>query len=185
MYHCCGCLLATANAGCGNHTRISIPQQGWQAGQQILCAGQLAGQAIAHPDGHAGCFFITAYHLKVVVERGHLIHLGHGNIHLFGQRHQMAVMQAAVSVIELVQVLNQQIAPVPFDWFDTDQRTHFTNRNVVRLASLEFAFALDALTQLVHSSNGYCFDFIDFAGMCRMVHSRWQRRCVVGTPPEG
>jgi len=33
-------------------------------------------------------------------------------VHQLGQRHQVAVVQAAVGVVEPVQVLDQQVAPV-------------------------------------------------------------------------
>ena len=170
MHHRRRCLLTPANTRRSNNACVLVAQQGRQSGQQILRPRQLAGQTVTHPYRHTWCRLITTDHLEVVIKRGHFIHFSHGNIHLFGQRHQVPVMQAAVSVVELVQVLNQQIAPVPVVWLEANQRTDFTHRNIICLAPLEFAFALDTLTHLIHSSDGYCLDFIDFAGLGRMVH---------------
>ena len=83
----------------------------------------------------------------MVVKSGHLIDLGHGNVHLFGQCHQVAVMQTAVGVVEHMQQLNQQVTPVRPR---SDQGADFSHRRVVGLAPLELAFTADALAHIVH-----------------------------------
>src|SRR4051812_43877496 len=45
------------------------------------------------------------------VERGDLIHLGHGQAHLGGERREMACVQAPVMVLQEMQVLDQKVAP--------------------------------------------------------------------------
>ena len=59
----------------------------------------------------------------------------------------MAVVQAAVSVVELVQVFDQQITPVGRQ---PHQRLYLSNGHVIRLAPLEFALATNALAQIVY-----------------------------------
>ncbi len=45
------------------------------------------------------------------VERGNLVDLDQGQPHLFGQGRQMARIEAAVMVLQQVQMLDQQVAP--------------------------------------------------------------------------
>jgi len=44
------------------------------------------------------------------VKRGNLVHLGEREAHLLGQRHEMAREEAAIAVLQQVQVLDQQVA---------------------------------------------------------------------------
>ena len=145
-----------------NHPHIGVAQKCGQAGQQILGASQLTTQTTAHPHREARRFVITPEHLKVMVKSGHLIHLGHGNIHLPGQSHQMALMQAPVSVIELVQQLNQQITPMRRR---ADQRADLRERHLIHLAPLEAALAAYALAHVVHRHGGH-----DGRGRRRLIH---------------
>ena len=103
-------LLAAADAGSGDHAHIRAAQNGRQARQQVFGSGQLAAQAVANPHCYGGRLRITAQHLKVVVESGHLKHLGHANAQSLGQRHQVAVVQAAEVVVQAVQVLDEHVA---------------------------------------------------------------------------
>ena len=68
-------LLAAAQAGRGDHPHIGT-QNCRQPGQQGLGTGQLTAQAVAHPHGQHRAKHIVAQHLEVVIESGHLIHLG-------------------------------------------------------------------------------------------------------------
>ena len=45
------------------------------------------------------------------VERGDLVNLGQREVHLLGQGHQMAGMQAAEMVLQQMEVLDQEIGP--------------------------------------------------------------------------
>ena len=85
--------------GAGDHAHIARPaaQQGRQPRQQILRAGHFARQAVAHPHREAGRRLVAAHDLEVVIEGRDLEHLGHRDVHLLRQRHQVVVMQAAVA----------------------------------------------------------------------------------------
>jgi len=62
--------------------------------------GRLAAQTVAHSHGQARACFAIAQHLEVVIEAGHLVHLGHRDVHLGRQRHQQHLGQAVVRVVE-------------------------------------------------------------------------------------
>ena len=63
----------------------------------------------------------------------------------------MALMQAAVLVVEPVQLLNQQIAPVRRR---AHQSLHLQHRRVISLASLEPAYFADALAHVIQCGQG-------------------------------
>ena len=146
-----GRLLAAADAGRRNHAHVAAldAEQFGQPRQQVLGTGQFAGQAVAHAHGEARCRLVAAHHFEVVVEGRDLVDLGHGNVHFPRQRHQVAVVQAAEGVVELVQVLDEQVAPVALGRRRADQRAHFDERRFLGLAALELALAADALAHLV------------------------------------
>ena len=67
------------------------------------------------------------------VERGDLVDLDQGQPHLLGQGRQMARMEAAVMVLQQVQMLDQQVAPplaLP------EQRLHLGQRRRIDLPPL-------------------------------------------------
>ena len=69
----------------------------------------------------------------------------------------MPVMQAAVRIIEEVQMLDQQVAAKPFGRARADQRAHFAQRCFIRLTALEFAFASNTFAQLVRCDDSNNF----------------------------
>ena len=73
----------------------------------------------------------------MVVEAGHLQHFSHGQPHLGSQGHQIALGQAVEMVVELVQVLDQQVAPVAFKRHISDECAHGLHGIGFRLAPLE------------------------------------------------
>ena len=92
------------------HPRRIVP--GGQRGKQRLRSRQLAGQAVAHPDGQIGRRGLAfAPWVEMGVERRHLPDLGHAQRHLLGQRAQMGGGKLAVRILDQVQELDQQIAP--------------------------------------------------------------------------
>ena len=99
MHHRRRRLFAAANARRGHHPHIGA--------QQVLCAGQLTAQPVADSDHQAGRSVVAPDDSEVVIKRRHLVHLRHRNIHFLGQRDQVPLVQAAVRVVELVQVFNQ------------------------------------------------------------------------------
>jgi hypothetical protein len=100
---------------------------------------------------------------KVMVERGHLIHLGHGDVHQFGQSHQVTLMQATVRVIELVQMLNEQIASLFQNVaFYAQQMLDLLQRELVCLSTLELSPLAKLQRHLFgagqsHNGGGCCF----------------------------
>ena len=146
-------LFAASNAGGGDHAHVVAAQNSGQARQQVLRTGQRAAQAVAHAHREAWGRGVAFKHFKVVVEGGHLIDLGHRNVHLLGQCHQVAVVQSAKTVVEHVQIFDQQVAPVRPG---AQQCAHFGHGGVLGLVAFEFAFAADALAHVVHrgQSNG-------------------------------
>ena len=114
-----GACPTTATGACSQRptqgaaiTFTSLPSNGRQALQQILRAAHFAGQSVAHAHGESRRLLAFAQHFEVVIERRDFEDFRHRHIHLPGQRHQMPVVQAAIGVVELVQVLDQQVAPV-------------------------------------------------------------------------
>jgi len=65
------------------------------------------------------------------------------------------VVQAAIGIIEPMQMLNQQVATV---WRCANQCAHLLHRQIVCLTTFEFAFATNALTHVVHRAKGHGFD---------------------------
>ena len=165
VHHGGGGLLAAADAGGSDHTHIVAAQNSGQAGQQVLGTSQLAAQAIADPHRHGRRLCITAQHLKVVVEGGHLKHLGHADAHGLGQRDQMAVVQTAKVVVQAVQVLDEHVTGIrPL----AQQIMHLLDRRVLGLAALELAFAADALAHVIDGAQADHF-------------GRWVRRLLSHT----
>ena len=156
-------LLAAAQAGRGDHPHLGA-QDRRQSGQQPLGACQLAAQAVAHPHSQGRAWVIAAQHLEVVVERGHLVHLGQRQVHGSGQCRQVALVQASVRVVELVQVLDQQVAPVRRR---PHQRPHFTQRGLVGLAPFQLTFFADALAHVVDAAQR---DNADGRGWLGQIH---------------
>jgi len=85
----------------------------------------------------------------VVIEACDLEHLGHRDVHLARQRHQVRLAQGAEAVVQAVQVLDQQVAAVAFGRAVAEAVAHFTEGPVVGLAPLELAVAAKALAQLL------------------------------------
>jgi hypothetical protein len=109
-HHHAGRDLAAADARRVQHSRV-LAQRAGQSLQQIACIGKLAGDRVAHPHGegrrHALAFL---HHVEVVVEGCYLVHLGLRQPHLLRERREVCRRQVAVAVVDLVQVLDQQVA---------------------------------------------------------------------------
>ena len=72
-------------------------------------------------------------HVEVVVERRHFVDLGHRHLQFTRERNEMPRLQAAVAVLDLVQVLDQQIAAA---WRIAEQRAHLLARRRVNAPPL-------------------------------------------------
>ena len=143
-------LLASAQAGCGNHPHPGT-QYLWQPSHQFTRTDQLAAQAIAHAHRQSGDGRIVAQHLEVVVEGGYLVDLGQRQVHQLGQCRQVPLMQAAVLVVEPVQLLDQQVSPVRRR---AHQCPHLQHRRLIGLAPLKPAYFADALAHVVQRGEG-------------------------------
>src|SRR5678816_3985572 len=79
----------------------------------MLRSRELAGNGIADAHGEwwrRGIAFL--YDIEVVIERGDFIDFRRGHLHLGGERHQMRCGQAAETILNQVEMLDEQI-PAP------------------------------------------------------------------------
>ncbi len=105
-----GRLLAAADAGRREHAHVTAQQLG-QPLQQLARARHLARQAVADTHGQRGRRGLAFLHdVEVVVEAGDLEHLGLRQAHLLRERREVGRRQVAETVLDLVQVLDQQVA---------------------------------------------------------------------------
>ena len=103
--------LAAADAGRVQHAH-AVAEQRRQPLEQVVRAGELARNRVAHADGDRRRRGVAFLHdVEVVIERRHLVHLGHRHLQLGGERDEVRRGQVAVAVLNLVEVLDQQIAP--------------------------------------------------------------------------
>ena len=82
-----------------------------QLGQERLASHHAAGQAVAdaHRQGRDGRLTLF-HHVEMGVEGRDLVHLGKAQPHLLGERSEMGGRDLMVSVLDQVQVLDQEIA---------------------------------------------------------------------------
>ena len=74
--------------------------------------GQLAAQAIADPNSQRRRRRLVVHDdVEMSIERGDLVDLDEGELHLLGERREMPRMQTPEMVLQQMQVLDQQIAP--------------------------------------------------------------------------
>ena len=128
-----------------------MAQQRGQARQNVPGACHLTGRAVTDANGQRWCRVVVVPDLEVVVETGDFKDLGHGDIHFVGQRHQVALEQCTVLVVQGVQVLNQQVAPVAVCWPLADQGAHLIECLCFNLPAFERVevFFTQTLTQVV------------------------------------
>ncbi len=76
--------------------------------QNLLRAGHLAGERIAHPDGDGGrCCLAFLHHVEMVIEGRHLVDFGLGKAHLGGKGCQMGGREMAVAVLDEMQKFDE------------------------------------------------------------------------------
>jgi hypothetical protein len=106
-----GCRVAAPHAGGTHHPHLAAQGAG-QGVEQCLCAHHLAGQAVAHADGEIGRpGFLLQHNVEVGIERGDFVHLRQGKRHFRGKGLQVLGLEAAESVLDQVQMFDQQVAP--------------------------------------------------------------------------
>ncbi len=135
-------LLAAADAGRGDDADAGAEQRR-QPLQQLLRTGHLARQAVADANGERRRRRLAfPDDVEVVIEARDLEHLGLREIHLGGERREVRRAEAPVAVLDLVQVLDQQVAPPRRV---AEQRTHLGERRRIDApAARRFALALAA-----------------------------------------
>ncbi len=78
-------------------------------GQQLLGAGEHATQTVADADGHLRrALLVVAHDVEVRVEGGDLVHFGHRDAQFFRKRMQVPGREAALAILDQVQVLDQE-----------------------------------------------------------------------------
>ena len=104
-----GRLLAPTNTRRSNHANFAA-QQRREFGQQFARSCHLARQSIAHAHGQRGrCSFAFLNHVKVVIETRDLVNLGLRQSHFLRQRGKMSCREAGVTILNQMQMLDQQI----------------------------------------------------------------------------
>src|SRR6266850_2074948 len=100
--------FAAADARGGNDAHAAAQIQL----EELLGAGELAGDRIAYAHGERWRRPLAfLHHFEMMVEGGDLVDLGERNAHLLRQRGEVRGGQMAETVVDAVQVLDQQIAP--------------------------------------------------------------------------
>ena len=93
-------------------TRTPVPSRAGSFVEQLVRAGEIAGDRIADAHGDRRRRGLALFdHVEVVVEGRDFVDLGHRQLHLGRERDQMRRRQAAVPILNLVQMFDQQIAP--------------------------------------------------------------------------
>ena len=103
--------VAAPHAGCTPHTHPGGISAVRERIMERLCASQLAGERIAHPQSYLrrwGLFIVDD--IEMGVESGRFIHGGHGQIHESRKGPEAGHGEITVCVLQSVQVLDKAIA---------------------------------------------------------------------------
>ena len=126
-------LVAAAHARRAHDPHI-VAEPALQIREQVAAPASSQLEAVADPHRHRRRRFLVVHDdVEMGVERGDLVDLDKGEPHLLGQCRQMARVQAAETVLQQMQVLDQQVAAalaVP------EQRLHLGQRRRVDLPAL-------------------------------------------------
>src|SRR5215472_11198505 len=105
------CAIASAHAR-GAHHPYTFAEPAAQPLEQLHCPGELAAEAIANAQGQWRRWRLVLHDdVEMRVERGDLIDLDQRQLHLLGERRQVACIEAGEMVLQQVQVLDQQVPP--------------------------------------------------------------------------
>ena len=125
-------LLAAAHAGCPHDPHVVSHGLG-QRFQQTRSTNAFAREAVADPDRQRRRRALALHHhVEVRVERRDLVDLGHGETHLGRERREMTSREAAIMVLNRVQMLDQQVAA---PGLVAQQRAHLFSRRRIDLAT--------------------------------------------------
>ena len=104
--------VALPHAGRAHDPDLRRVEPVLQRRDQLPGAQQLAGQAVADPDGERRRRrLVLLDHVEMGVEGRDLVDLGLRQAHLLGERREMGGREVAVAVLDQMQMLDQQIAP--------------------------------------------------------------------------
>ena len=145
-------LLTAAQAGRRQNAN-TLPQQGWQARQQVVGASHLATEALADTHGLSSGLGPVTQDVEVVIETGDFKHLDDGDVHLGGQGHQQVFGQAGAGIVDQVQKFDQQVTPITLWRASAQQSPDTFTRGRIRLAALELT-APGSLAQRVWGAEG-------------------------------
>jgi len=117
--------IATAYAGRREHAHV-LAKDRRESFQEILRPRHFARQRIAHPHGERRRRrFALLHDIEMVVEGRHFVDLGERKPHFRRERREVRRRQMAVSVLQLVQVLDEEIA---LGEIGSQQRANFLQR---------------------------------------------------------
>ena len=104
-------MLTTANARCRHHSHVGTARS-LQRCAQRLRPSHLTGQRLADAHGQLGRYLIAFLDdVEVVIKRGDLVHLGHGQAHLVRKRDNVRRRDTTVGILDAMQEFDEQVAP--------------------------------------------------------------------------
>ena len=123
-------------------TRTPGPSRAGSWREEVVRSHQRAGEAVADANGEGRRLGLAVHHdVEMRIERCDLVHLDEGELHLLGERREMARMEAAEPVLQQMQELDQEVAlPRPF----AEQRLNFSERLRLDLPSARLVAAAAA-----------------------------------------
>ena len=126
--------IAVAHAGRPHDAHLRRIQTILQRREQLPGTHHLAGQAVAHPDGQRRRRrLVLLGHVEVGIERRGLVHGRLRQPHLLAERSEVRGREMPVTVLDQMQMLDQQITPArPV----AEQRAHLGQRLLLDLAPL-------------------------------------------------
>ena len=126
-------VVAAAHAGRAHDAHARL-ERARQLREQALGAHQRAGEAVADPHRQRRRRRLAVHDdVEMGVERGDLVDLDQRKPHLVRERHEMAGVQAAVVVLQQMQVLDQEVAPARAV---AEERAHLVERLRIDLPPL-------------------------------------------------
>ena len=131
-------LFTTAHAGGFNHFDIVSAKGCPQLAKQTCRTRHVATEPIADPHRELWRLLAIPNNFEVMIEGGHFVHLGHGDVHQLGQGHQVPLVQTSVGVVDFVQMLNEQIAAL-LEYFaiPRQQCLNLRQRHIIDLPPFE------------------------------------------------
>ena len=106
--------MAIAHAWRAHHPCL-VGRGSTEFAQQLFCAGELAAEAVADPHRDRRRRRLTLGHdIEMSIEAGDFVHLSMSQVHLLGQRCEMAGAEVAIVVLKPMQMFDQEIAAPRF-----------------------------------------------------------------------